>query len=386
MNNLIALSLVFFVYSFGDFIADKTKAFISMILVASVIFTISFWYGLPKTIFYDAGLVQFAKLTVCMLLIHIGSTIRIRDFINEWRVVVVALSAVLVVAMCVFFAGRLFIDSYYALVGAPVLVGGVVAYLVMSPIGDILSRPDIKVFAILILVFHSFVGVPIASYFCKKAGEAYAATLGKLTDTEEAGQEQQAAPKRKVITIPQKFSTPNIILTKLAIISYLATVCGELTSLSFLIFGIIFGVIFQEIGLLEDNCLVKANGMTFVMAGAIAMVFDGLTATTPAMIAGMILPLLMVFAIGVVACVLTAVIAAKAIHMDWQLSIAMAIAAFFGFPGTYLIALEVSKACGKTEAEHKKVLDYIMPKIVIAGIVSVSIVSGLLAGVMVTWI
>ena len=32
MNALVALGLVFLIYSIGDFIADKTKAFVSMLL------------------------------------------------------------------------------------------------------------------------------------------------------------------------------------------------------------------------------------------------------------------------------------------------------------------------------------------------------------------
>lgn len=168
MNALIALAIIFFIYSIGDFIADKTKAFVSMLLVCAIIFTVGFWCGLPKSIFVDSGLIPFAKLTVCMFLIHIGTAIRIRDFLQEWKTVFVTLFATTAVAGGVFFIGRLFTDSYYALVGAPVLAGGVVAYLIMAPIGDLLQRPDIQVFAILVLVLQNFVGIPIASYFCKK--------------------------------------------------------------------------------------------------------------------------------------------------------------------------------------------------------------------------
>lgn len=77
MNALLALALVFLVYSIGDFIADKTKAFVSSLLVCAIIFTVGFWLGLPKTIFADAGLIPFAKITICMFLIHIGTAIRL---------------------------------------------------------------------------------------------------------------------------------------------------------------------------------------------------------------------------------------------------------------------------------------------------------------------
>lgn len=388
MDSLAALAVLFFIYSLGDFVADKTKAFISMLLFCAVVFTVGFWCGLPTSIFTDSGLVPFAKLTVCMFLIHIGTAIRIRDFAAEWKTVFVTLFATIAVAGGVFFIGRLFIDTYYALVGAPVLAGGVVAYLVMSPVGDLLNRPDVKVFAVLVLVFQNFVGIPIASYFCKKEGNRVCNEFRGNAETIVTGP-MAAAEKPNLLkgfTIPEKFSTPNIILCKLALLSYISTLLGQATGISFLIFGLFFGVILRELGLLEENCLTKANGLSFVMAGAITLIFLGLTGTTPEMLLSMILPLLIVLAVGTVSCAIVAVIFGKIVHFDWRLSIAMAVTAFFGFPGTYLISLEVSRACGSTEAEQKAVLDHIMTKLVIAGIVSVSVVSGILAGIMVHWV
>ena len=107
MNALVALGLIFLIYSIGDFIADKTKAFVSMLLACAVIFTAGFWLGLPKTIFADSGLIAFAKITLCMFLIHIGTAIKINDFVKEWKTVFVTFFATLSVAGGVFFIGKL---------------------------------------------------------------------------------------------------------------------------------------------------------------------------------------------------------------------------------------------------------------------------------------
>ena len=321
MNALVALGLVFLIYSIGDFIADKTKAFVSMLLACAVIFTAGFWLGLPKTIFADSGLIAFAKITLCMFLIHIGTAIKINDFVKEWKTVFVTFFATLAVAGGVFFIGRLFIDAYYALVGAPVLAGGVVAYLVMSPIGDVLGRPDIKVFAVLVLVFQNFVGIPIASFFCKKEGDRVRTEFNNGT---LAGGETEKHLNLRLFHIPEKYSTPNIILCKLCFVSYISMLLAQATGISILIFGLIFGIILHELGLLEENCLTQANALTFVMAGAVAMIFVGLTNTTPDMLLGMIAPLLVVLAVGTVSCSVIAVIVGRIVHFDWRLSIAMA--------------------------------------------------------------
>ena len=233
------------------------------------------------------------------------------------------------------------------------------------------------------VIWLNFLDAPIASFFCKKEGDRVRTEFNNGT---LAGGETEKHLNLRLFHIPEKYSTPNIILCKLCFVSYISMLLAQATGISILIFGLIFGIILHELGLLEENCLTQANALTFVMAGAVAMIFVGLTNTTPGMLLGMIAPLLVVLAVGTVSCSVIAVIVGRIVHFDWRLSIAMAVTAFFGFPGTYLISLEVSRACGKTDEEKEAILHYIMPKLVIAGIVSVSVVSGLLASIMVHWI
>ena len=84
MNGLYALTIIMIVYAVGDIIATKTKAIISMLFVASVVFAVGFWNGLPATIFDDASLKLFASVTVGLLLVHMGTTIKMQDLLKEW--------------------------------------------------------------------------------------------------------------------------------------------------------------------------------------------------------------------------------------------------------------------------------------------------------------
>lgn len=383
MNALLALFLIFLIFGVGDLIASKSKAYVSMLLVGSIIFMAAFWLGLPKTIFADSGLSAFASITISMFLANIGTTIKVSDFVREWKTVVVVLFSTIAIAAGVYFIGRLFMDRYYALVGAPVLAGGVVAYLIMSPVGDAVGRSDIAVFAVLVLVFQSFVGIPIASYFCKQEGNRVLADFRDGTVKDEGSAAVSFTPP---ITLPDWLTTPNFTICRLALVGYVSTLLGTLTGVSALIFALIFGVLLRALGLLEENPLVKANGFIFVLAGATVSIFAGLVNTTPQMVLSMLVPLLLVLLIGLVCSAVVAVLMSRLVHFSWQLSIGLAVTAFFGFPGTYLISTEVANATGATPEEHQAVLDSIMPKMVIAGIVSVSIVSGIIAGIMAKWI
>ena len=46
MNATLAAAIIFVVFAVGDMISAKTKAIVSMLLVASVVFLLGFWAGI----------------------------------------------------------------------------------------------------------------------------------------------------------------------------------------------------------------------------------------------------------------------------------------------------------------------------------------------------
>ena len=52
MTAIISAAVIFVVFAVGDMISAKTKAIVSMLLVASVVFLAGFWTGVfPTTLF-----------------------------------------------------------------------------------------------------------------------------------------------------------------------------------------------------------------------------------------------------------------------------------------------------------------------------------------------
>lgn len=388
MTPLLALSIVFLVYAFGDIVAAKTKAIISMMLVGSIVFLIAFWCGLPATVFQDSGLQAFASVTICMFLVHIGSTIKVQDFIDEWKTVVLVLITTLAIAFGTYAVCQFIMDKDYALAGSPVLAGAMVAYLIMQQAAEAVGRTDVAVFALMILCLQAFVGVPIASSLCRKEGNRILTEwkAGRYVPKAQQAEQRGTFSRFKVFpSVPEKYNSANLILFKTAVIALIAYELAQLTGFNQLIFALILGIFFHEVGILDEAALTKANGFSFVMAGALCSVFSGLASTTPQMILGMLLDIVLLIAIGVVILMVAAVILGKVLHFSWTMSISMAVTALFGFPGTYLVSREVAAACGQTEEEVQIVMGYLMPKMIISGIVSVSIVSGLAASVMCNW-
>ena len=133
-----------------------------MLLVASVVFLAGFWTGI------------FPTTHVCRL--HAAEHGRpagdhaagasghhhqaSRDFGAQWRTVIIAAVACIAISAAVFFLGQLIVDRGFALVGAPILSGGVVATLTMQDMANKANLPDLAVFATLDHVRPGLRGLP----------------------------------------------------------------------------------------------------------------------------------------------------------------------------------------------------------------------------------
>ncbi len=72
--------------------------------------------------------------------------------------------------------------------------------------------------------------------------------------------------------------------------------------------------------------------------------------------------------------------------MSPWLSIAIGSTANYGFPGTYVISKEVSKAVGETQEEKEIILEAILPKMLVGGFITVSIASVFLASIVAAFV
>lgn len=70
----------------------------------------------------------------------------------------------------------------------------------------------------------------------------------------------------------------------------------------------------------------------------------------------------------------------KILKVSPWMSFAIGITALFGFPGTYVVSNEVASALATNEEEKKVILGQILPKMLVAGFITVSIGSVVLAG------
>lgn len=399
MLSILAVFIILLIFGLGDMVATKTRAIVSMLFFSSVLFLAGFWTKvLPNTMFDDSTLLLVSGVLVSMLLVHMGTTIKLRDFADQWKTVIIACIACIAISIGIYFIGGLIVaDKNYVVVGAPILSGGVVATITMQTAVEGHSV-ELGVFAALVMVVQGFVGYPVCSLCLKSEAK-------RVRSLVESGQELKgvtakivtdAAPRKRLIPyIPDKYNGPNIMMAKVAFFAFLATITANAIngwiastfetafSISALIFALIYGIIAKELGFIEENPMKRAGADGFMLVVVTLSIFTNLAQSTPDMVAGMLWPLLVVVVTGSVTFLIISTLVGKIFGVSWQMSCAIGSTCLFGFPGTYIVTNEVVNATAANDEEKQLMLDHMMPKMLIAGMVSVSITSILIAGYMV---
>lgn len=387
MESLLSLSFVLIVYSIGDYISQKTKSIVSMMFTASALFLVGFWLGVPETLFEDAQLMGIGSLLIGLLITHMGTLLNFEDLKVQWKTVLIGLSAVVGIGVFLFAAGTPILGKEYAVAAAPPISGGVVAAIIMGEVATAKGFNDIAVFATILVVVQGFFGYPIASYFLNKEAKLILKRKNEFTQENltTSNSKGQAVSRKKIIPpLPKELQTSFVLLAKLSLTALLSFKLAELTNniIHPYVMCLLVGIIACEIGFLERDILTQSNSSGLAMVGLMAVIFSSLAKATPDMILSLLFPIVASLTLGTIGIIIFSAIVGKLLGISPSMSIAIGSSALFGFPGTYIISNEVATANAKNEEEKQMILAEILPKMLVAGFITVTIASVILAGVM----
>ncbi|OLR65145.1 hypothetical protein [Peptoniphilus porci] len=395
MDTLQALLFIFIVYAIGDVVATATKSIVPSLFVCSVIFLVGFWLGIPETLFKDSLLYDIGAVMITTLLVHMGSMLNLGQLIAQWKTVLIAAGGIVGIAILLLLLGSPIVGKETAIVAAPPISGGIIAGLQMAEAAAAIGRNDLKLMATLLVVLQGFVGYPLASFCLRREANR----ILKLKAEGYTFQEDEVVEQRELKTIfqlPEKYTSPNYFLAKAILIAFIATFVSSLLKridtgvfiLNVLIridknvLALILGIVFAEIGFLEREPLNKGNSFGFLMAALMAVIYGGLAGASPKDILEILLPIVICLALGTVGIGIMSIIVGKVLKIGAWMAFAIGTSALFGFPGTYVVSQEVARGVAKSEEEKEIILSQILPKMLVAGFVTVSIGSVVLAGIL----
>lgn len=132
---------------------------------------------------------------------------------------------------------------------------------------------------------------------------------------------------------------------------------------------------------MPKNLLQKGQTSGFINMVVFAAIIPALADISIKDLVSLIVPLLIVFAVSVVAIFLAMkVLPGWKILGDKSMAFGIGFCQMLGFPSTYLISVEVCNAVAETEDEKDYLMSKVMPRLVVGGMAAMA--SILVAGVM----
>lgn len=405
MNNMpqmMALVLLLIILYLGDIVSTRTKAWVPSMFVCAVLILLGYWSFFPKDIVARAGIPDVvAIMFMYLLIVNMGTLLSVKELLRQWKTILISMSGIVGIIIVAIIISYLFFDYNTVIVAIPPLVGGIVSAIIMADGAKTAGLDSLAVFAILIYVMQGFVGYPLTSIMLKREGrkvlQKYRAgtwssvddTKGQLDSKEDITTDVNPMP-RLFAKVPVSYNSTYFIFLRIAIVGFLAYFCSEVlkpvVSVSPFVLCLLFGVIASSLGFLERHPLKKAGGFGLAVMGLMLFIFNTLSRATPQMLVGLITPLVVFILTAVVGMFIFSVIVGWVLKVSKEMAFSIALTALYGFPADYIITTEVINNLTNDQTEKDMLTSHMLPPMLIGGFISVTIVSVVLAGIMVNMI
>lgn len=381
---LLMLCITVSLFAVGDILGVATKAKVSSIFVALMLFLILFMTGtIPQDIISKAGLSQVGKWASPILVFGMGTMINVKQLIEEWRTVLLTFISMLAALIGVFLVSPI-IGKEAAIVSVPIMNGGIVATNIMVSGAMEKGFSIAAAFGTLVYAIQKFVGTPPASFYGLKEAREILTEFrkGKLESIDLTTKNLQTSKKKLGFAHRNKnYFTPFVCFSIAALAGYLSILLQEATGINNSIWALTFGATLSYFNLVPEKILDHGKSSGFITMVVFAAIIPSLAKINIEQVLVLSWQLILAF-FGV----LVAIYVIIFIFPTWKLvgskNLAMGISMsqLLGFPATYLIANEIATAVAENEEEHELIMKKVAPSYVIGGLASVTTFSIIIAG------
>ncbi len=381
---IIAFACVAATFAVGDYIALKTKGVVSTFITAIVVFIL---FGSVLKLF-PGNMVDLSGLSsiiptfgMTLILTNLGSTLDLNELKKEWRTILVSIAGVGGIVVLGFTLGQLLFGREYALSAIAPIAGGIVATMISGDAANAANRPDIAAYTAAVMAIQMLIGLPIASFCLRKSAARYISRGLHKTGASASGKQLSL---RIIPPTPKSLNSPTAHFARLAIAGALAQALANLTGINATICYLAVGLLAAATGAVEKNSLKLAGGDGVMLLATYAYCTTSFLTMTFSQFAAILIPVIGMLLIGAVGVMLLSSAMGLLFHWDPFLSIAVGLSCMLGYPVTYAVAMEVVNGAtadgGYSEGEVQNLTNQFLPKMLIAGVASVSVVSVVLAG------
>lgn len=388
MQPIIAFTIIMLIWTVSDYISKKTKALLSSLFVASIIFLIGFKTNLfPEDLLPTSALLPLGQTVVGMIIVHLGTLISLDEFKRQWKTFLIGVSAVIGISVLLFTIGRLFLDTNYVLSAIAAVSGGTISVIIVQEQALNAGLISVAVFPVLIAALQGLIGFPLTSVILRKEALRIRDGVRDGSITKKAALDPAESAEKQTI-LPEPFQTTAGTLFVVGVVVTVSSFLSGLTNgwLNTFVIALLLGIALRATGVLKPNVLNGIDAYGLMMLAILLIIFGPLATTSFADLVELFVPLLISFILGVLGIVLFAMLAGKFLGYSYPMAIAIGLTSLYGFPGTLILSQEAAKNIGETEDEVQIIEDEILPKMVVAGFSTVTITSVFITGILASFI
>lgn len=374
--------IVLIVFALGDIVGKITKGKLSGMMVVMLLFLVGFLTKLfPADIIDQGGLTALSKLAIAMVLFNMGTTLNVKQLIEEWRTVLMAALCMLASCVVMLLVSPI-IGFDTVLVGMPVINGAAMATSLMASAAAEKGLATAAALCAVIYSVQKFVGAPIASAmgirYGKKLLKAYRenpAQFKKQKTGNGASAKVSFADKHK------EWYSANVMMALVAAGSWVAHILGDLTPINYSIWALLLGVACAASGLVPTKPLQKSNSYGLMMVAVFGSIIPSLAKVSLSDLGTMAFQTIVLFVAALIGVALVGwVLPTWKLVGDKDLAVGIGVEQFLGFPSNVVICREVGDAVGETPEEKAFIEDTLNVPYVVGGITVITVLSTMLAG------
>lgn len=374
--------IVLIVFALGDIVGKITKGKLSGMMVVMLLFLVGFLTKLiPADIIDQGGLTALSKLAIAMVLFNMGTTLNVKQLIEEWRTVLMAALCMLASCLVMLLVSPI-IGFDTVLVGMPVINGAAMATSLMASAAAEKGLATAAALCAVIYSVQKFVGAPIVSAmgirYGKKLLKAYRENPAQFKKQETGN---GASAKVSFANKHKEWYSANVMMALVAAGSWVAHILGDLTPINYSIWALLLGVVCAASGLVPTKPLQKSNSYGLMMVAVFGSIIPSLAKVSLSDLGTMAFQTIVLFIAALIGVALVGwVLPTWKLVGDKDLAVGIGVEQFLGFPSNVVICREVGDAVGETPEEKAFIEDTLNVPYVVGGITVITVLSTMLAG------
>ena len=374
--------IVLIVFALGDIVGKITKGKLFGMMVVMLLFLVGFLTKLfPADIIDQGGLTALSKLAIAMVLFNMGTTLNVKQLIEEWRTVLMAALCMLASCVVMLLVSPI-IGFDTVLVGMPVINGAAMATSLMASAAAEKGLATAAALCAVIYSVQKFVGAPIASAmgirYGKKLLKAYRENPAQFKKQETGN---GASAKVSFADKHKEWYSANVMMALVAAGSWVAHILGDLTPINYSIWALLLGVACAASGLVPTKPLQKSNSYGLMMVAVFGSIIPSLAKVSLSDLGTMAFQTIVLFVAALIGVALVGwVLPTWKLVGDKDLAVGIGVEQFLGFPSNVVICREVGDAVGETPEEKAFIEDTLNVPYVVGGITVITVLSTMLAG------